>query len=68
MGNKLRRRQVDAEEPEGGRPKKPPGRWPLWRVIYWIGILILVVLLCVGMYFTLESDFGDCSSYDVRCD
>lgn len=65
MGNKLRR-PVDAEH--GRHAKKPPTSWPFWRVVYWVGVMLLVVGICVGMYFTLKSDFGECSSYDVRCD
>ncbi|KAH8314519.1 uncharacterized protein [Drosophila kikkawai] len=68
MGNKLRRRRVDAEEPEGSQPKKPPGRWPFWRIVYWMFILLLMIGLVVAMYFTLKSDFGECSAYDVRCE
>ncbi|KAH8277639.1 hypothetical protein KR018_002529 [Drosophila ironensis] len=42
--------------------------WPFWRVVYWLCILALIAAICVGAYFTLKSDFGECTSYDVRCD
>ncbi|XP_017125596.1 uncharacterized protein LOC108144961 [Drosophila elegans] len=71
MGNKPRRQQerveVD-EEVRTERPQKRPTSWPFWRLVYWLGVLILVAGIGVGMYFTLKADFGECSSYDVRCD
>ncbi|XP_016957200.1 uncharacterized protein LOC108029460 [Drosophila biarmipes] len=73
MGNKPRRQpqRARADEAEAGpeRPQqKAPSSWPFWRLVYWLGVLILVSGVGVGMYFTLKSDFGECSSYDVRCD
>ncbi|XP_017077737.1 uncharacterized protein LOC108112407 [Drosophila eugracilis] len=71
MGNKLRRQPQRVEVDEEVRPERPQKKtssWPFWRLVYWLGILILIAGICVGMYFTLKSDFGECSSYDVRCD
>ncbi|KAH8365380.1 hypothetical protein KR084_012434 [Drosophila pseudotakahashii] len=73
MGNKPRRQaqrvEVDEEEARSQRPQqKTPSSWPFWRLVYWLGVLVLVAGICVGMYYTLKSDFGECSSYDVRCD
>ncbi|KAH8402375.1 hypothetical protein KR009_011596 [Drosophila setifemur] len=48
--------------------RKQVKTWPFWRVIYWLGIFILLAAILVGAYFTLEADFGECTSYDVRCD
>ncbi|KAH8233416.1 hypothetical protein KR026_007922 [Drosophila bipectinata] len=70
-----RRRRGDAasDEGEAGRSgrqdkKKPSGPWPFWRIVYWLGVLALVSAICLAAYFTLKSDFGECSDYDVRCD
>ncbi|EDW90706.1 uncharacterized protein LOC6530048 [Drosophila yakuba] len=72
MGNKLRRQPQRVEVDEEVRPerphKKPTTSWPFWRLVYWLGVLLMVIGIGVGMYFTLKSDFGECSSYDVRCD
>ncbi|XP_016986112.1 uncharacterized protein LOC108049446 isoform X2 [Drosophila rhopaloa] len=73
MGNKPRRQPINRvevdEEVRTERPqKKQPTSWPFWRLLYWLGVLILVASIGVGMYFTLKSDFGECSAYDVRCD
>ncbi|XP_017053751.1 uncharacterized protein LOC108096567 [Drosophila ficusphila] len=73
MGNKLRRQpqRVEADEEVKNEPaqkRKHQSSWPFWRLVYWLGVLLLVAAIGVGLYFTLKSDFGECSAYDVRCD
>ncbi|KPU76166.1 uncharacterized protein Dana_GF12921 [Drosophila ananassae] len=68
-----RRGGVSSDEDEIGRSgrrekKKPTGPWPFWRIVFWLGVLALVCGICLAAYFTLKSDFGECSEYDVRCD
>ncbi|BFG01853.1 uncharacterized protein DMAD_01506 [Drosophila madeirensis] len=71
MSNRLRhRRDPDAQHSADSvqTPEPKVHYWPFWRIVYWLVVFVVVLCLCVGLYFTLKSDRGHCKSYDVRCD
>ncbi|EDW61690.1 uncharacterized protein Dvir_GJ22188 [Drosophila virilis] len=39
----------------------------IFRFVYWAIVFIVLGMLVTGLYYTLKSDFGQCSSHDVRC-
>ncbi|XP_034124388.1 uncharacterized protein LOC117581364 [Drosophila guanche] len=69
MSNRLRhRRDTQHSGVTVQTPEPKVHYWPFWRIVYWLVVFVVVLSLCLVLYFTLKSDRGRCKSYDVRCD
>ncbi|EDW76681.1 uncharacterized protein Dwil_GK15587 [Drosophila willistoni] len=48
--------------------RKPVTIQHFWRIVYWVSILCICAAICFALFYTLKSDFGQCSDYDVKCE
>lgn len=39
----------------------------IYRILYWLLVILLACLIIAGLHFALKADFGQCSSYDFKC-
>lgn len=39
----------------------------VYRILYWFLVMLLACLIVAGLHFALKADFGQCSSYDIKC-
>ncbi|XP_017962351.1 uncharacterized protein LOC108655140 [Drosophila navojoa] len=64
MGNVLKRSGRRRKSKDKKLIKNPV---ILYRLLYWSLIFLLLGGLLAGVYYMLQSDFGQCNSYDSKC-
>ncbi|KAH8300323.1 hypothetical protein KR044_012921 [Drosophila immigrans] len=37
------------------------------RTLYWGFVLTVIGLICLGLHYSFQADFGQCSAYDIKC-
>ncbi|XP_022208829.2 uncharacterized protein LOC111065137 [Drosophila obscura] len=71
MSNRIRYRrppntQRSVDSVQSREPKV--SYWPFWRIVYWLVVFLVILGVCLALFYTLQSDRGHCDSYDVRCE
>ncbi|XP_034479631.1 uncharacterized protein LOC117785633 [Drosophila innubila] len=42
-------------------------RRTIYRTLYWTCVFVVLAALCVGLHYSFKADFGQCTSYDIKC-
>ncbi|KAH8394893.1 hypothetical protein KR222_008627 [Zaprionus bogoriensis] len=66
MEQRSTRKLVDDVSTHSLPPKKRI-KSNIYRTAYWILIFSIIAALVIGLHFALKADFGECSSYDIKC-